>query len=77
MTWTEARRREQAARIQRTKPWLKSTGPRTSDGKAVSSRNAFKGGVRPVLRKCSRELVRQAAMLTNLSHHPTSPERCE
>lgn len=38
--WTPERRAEQKERIQQTKPWLKSTGPRTSEGKAVSSQNA-------------------------------------
>ena len=27
-------------------PWTRSTGPRTAEGKARSSRNAWKGGVR-------------------------------
>lgn len=40
--WPPSRRRAQAARIRRTKPWLKTTGPRTADGKARSSQNAIK-----------------------------------
>ena len=43
--WTEERRQEQRERIQASKAWLKSTGPVTANGKAKSSRNAFKGGV--------------------------------
>ena len=43
--WTEERRQEQRERIQASKAWLKSTGPITANGKAKSSRNAFKGGV--------------------------------
>lgn len=38
--WTEERREKQRRQIQETKPWLKSTGPRTPEGKAVSSQNA-------------------------------------
>ena len=32
------------------KPWESSTGPRTPEGKARSSQNSFKGGVRPAIR---------------------------
>ena len=32
--------------IERNKPWERSTGPRTEDGKARSSRNALKHGER-------------------------------
>lgn len=41
--WTPERRAKQAAAIRRWKPWNKSTGPRTKEGKARSSRNADKG----------------------------------
>lgn len=44
--WTEERRRAQAERIRKTKPWEKSTGPRTAEGKARASLNAFKHGLR-------------------------------
>ncbi len=37
-------------------PWKHSTGPRTADGKARSSGNAWKGGHREVLRKLARLL---------------------
>lgn len=42
--WTPERRAQQAARIRKQKPWLQSTGPTSAAGKAVVSRNAFKGG---------------------------------
>lgn len=42
--WTPERRAQQAEAIRRWQPWAKSTGPRTNDGKARSSRNADKGG---------------------------------
>lgn len=38
--WTDERREKQRRIIQETKPWLNSTGPRTPEGKAVSSQNA-------------------------------------
>ncbi|MFB0613705.1 hypothetical protein [Aurantiacibacter poecillastricola] len=41
--WTPERRAKQAQAIRRWKPWKKSTGPRTSEGKARSSRNADRG----------------------------------
>ena len=39
--WTPERRAKQAEIIARTRPWEKSTGPRTDNGKAISSRNAY------------------------------------
>jgi hypothetical protein len=41
--WTAERRAKQAERIRQRKPWEQSTGPRTAEGKAISSRNADKG----------------------------------
>lgn len=42
--WTPERRARQAALIRTWKPWEHSTGPRTPEGKAKASRNAWKGG---------------------------------
>ena len=44
MRWTEEARAKQAERIRRWKPWLKSTGPQTEEGKIASSMNALKTG---------------------------------
>ena len=44
--WTPERRAAQAGRIRATKPWLKSTGPKTAAGKKRSSLNALKHGER-------------------------------
>lgn len=44
--WTPEQRARQAEQIRQWQPWNKSTGARTAEGKAVSSRNAFKGGLR-------------------------------
>ncbi|MFZ3193853.1 MAG: hypothetical protein WA154_11695 [Moraxellaceae bacterium] len=41
--WTNERRQAQRERINKIKPWLKSTGAITAEGKAVISMNAFKG----------------------------------
>ena len=46
---------------------MNSTGPRTSTGKAKSSRNAFKGGTRPLLRRIDRVLRKQQQSLDELS----------
>ena len=44
MTWTADRRQRQRELIQRWKPWEKSTGARTAEGKAKVSKNAVKTG---------------------------------
>lgn len=44
--WTPEQRAEQAAKISRWKPWERSTGPTTKDGKAAASQNAVKHGMR-------------------------------
>ena len=64
--WTDERRARQAEAIQRWAPWTKSTGPRTSVGKAVSSRNAVLRGRRAELAAMREEVdarFREAAKL--------------
>lgn len=41
--WTLERRARQAEIIRQIRPWNSSTGPRTPEGKAASSRNAYAG----------------------------------
>lgn len=42
--WSEKRRKEQAARCSQNQPWKHATGPKTKEGKARSSMNAYKDG---------------------------------
>jgi hypothetical protein len=60
---TAEHRRRQSERIRVWRPWERSTGPRTAEGKAASSHNAWKGGNRPVLREVARVLSEQERML--------------
>jgi hypothetical protein len=53
--WTTEQRARQAEFIRIWKPWATSTGPRTPKGKAVSSKNAFNGALRELLREMTRQ----------------------
>lgn len=44
--WTERRRKQQACAIRRWKPWEKSTGPRTAEGRDAVKNNGLKHGFR-------------------------------
>ena len=57
--WTDERRARQAELIRNWQPWAESTGPRSAEGKVVASRNAWKGGMRPLLRELAQELREQ------------------
>ena len=57
--WTEERRKKQSELIQTWKPWKQSTGPKTIQGKANAAQNAYKGGVRPMIRQLGRLLREQ------------------
>ena len=54
MTWSPERRQRQSELIRQWKPWAKSTGPKSPDGKERVSRNAWQGGHRPELRELAR-----------------------
>ncbi len=54
--WTSERKAWQSKMMQVWRPWEKATGPKTPQGKAVVSRNAFKGGEREMLRELARLL---------------------
>jgi hypothetical protein len=59
--WTPERRARQSKLIHNWKPWEKSTGARTPEGKAISSRNAY----RYAMREAWRELTRVNRELLN------------
>lgn len=65
--WTLERRARQAEAIRRWKPWAKSTGPRSPEGKARAARNADKGGnwreTRELFRRLNQELRQQKEIL--------------
>jgi hypothetical protein len=64
--WTPERRARQSQAIQRWRPWEQSTGPRSPEGKARSSRNADRGGIRPYMRQVARALRELDAMRRRL-----------
>ena len=54
--WTPEAREKQRQAIHRWKPWTRSTGPRTAQGKTQSALNGYWCGY--VLRLTSREQLR-------------------
>ena len=59
---TPEHRSQAAQRIRAAAPWKRSTGPRTAEGKATASRNAFKGGMGAqvrALRKQANQMLRE------------------
>ena len=55
-TWTPERRARQAELIRTWQPWQQSTGPKSREGKAALSGNAFTGGELAKLRWAIKEL---------------------
>jgi hypothetical protein len=53
--WTDEQKARQAALIRTWAPWTVSTGPRTPNGKAVSSKNAVNYSLRELLREMARQ----------------------
>jgi len=60
--WTPERRARQARLIHTWRPWERSTGPRTPEGKARVARNAYKGNKRGQLREL-RQLLREHTLM--------------
>ena len=54
--WTAEQRQRQRELIQRWKPWTKSTGAKTPEGKKRSSQNAYKTGKSPEVRELIKYL---------------------
>ncbi len=52
--WTDAQRAAASERARKSKPWLRSTGPKTAAGKARSARNALKHGYYTVAARAAR-----------------------
>lgn len=53
---TPEHRALRAELIRRWKPWERSTGPRTAEGKATAASNAYKGGLRPKMRSLAKRM---------------------
>lgn len=70
--WTQEERQRQRELIQRWKPWMKSTGAKTPEGKEKSSQNAYKTGksakTRELIKEINRLLKRQRALLGGLAY---------
>ena len=58
---TPEHRRLRAALIREWKPWEKSTGPKSAEGKAKVAQNAYRGATRQLLRELRRALREQEA----------------
>ncbi|MGB4106838.1 MAG: hypothetical protein WBK55_03480 [Alphaproteobacteria bacterium] len=59
MIWTEERRQRQREIINRSRPWGKSTGPKSRAGKLSSSLNALKHGERARALDTVRQICRK------------------
>ena len=66
--WTPEQRLRQSKAIRSWKPWERSTGAKTSHGKAISSKNATKAGdsvyVRELIKQMNRILKEQKNAIT-------------
>ena len=59
--WTLERRRKHSEAIRKWKPWERSTGPKSEEGKGRVSLNAFKHGMRSAeIREIEAVLAEQA-----------------
>jgi hypothetical protein len=61
--WTSERRAKQAMLIRTWRPWERSTGPKTPQGKDKASQNAYKDGSWRLLRELSEALREQQKAL--------------
>lgn len=65
MAWTDERRRKQAQAIRRWKPWEKSTGPKSPEGKQAASMNSTTHGATT---KAAKAMIREISTLTKNSN---------
>ena len=63
--WNDERRARQAENIKQTKPWLKTTGPKTIEGKDAVKKNALKHGAYSEEIHVLRQLLRAQAEYIN------------
>jgi hypothetical protein len=65
--WTPEQRQRQRELIQLWKPWTKSTGAKTPEGKKKSAQNAFKSGksleVREMIKQLNKLLKDQKELI--------------
>ena len=54
--WTPERRKRQSEAIRGWQPWSRSTGPKSAEGRAAVSRNAWAGGHWVTLRQLTKEV---------------------
>jgi len=68
-TWTDEQKARQASLIRSWMPWRKSTGPRTTEGKAVSAQNVLVGQARKAkaLEQAKQELNAALAKIHKLT----------
>jgi hypothetical protein len=73
---TSEHRALRAELIRRWKPWEKSTGPKTAEGKARAAVRGYKGGTRTLLRALSKTLREQAEWHAALVASPEGETLC-
>lgn len=73
--WTDEQKARQAALIRSWKPWTRSTGARTPEGKAISSRNVLVGNENraKALAIAKQELKAAEAKVAKLSRYKIIP----
>jgi len=68
--WDDESRQRQREAIMKCKPWLKSTGAKTAEGKAISKMNALKTDPRlHILLKEANAIFKQQKEICNTINH--------
>lgn len=67
--WPPKRKAQQAKNIRKTRPWEHTTGPKTASGKAASSLNALKHGLRSETVQMLRKVLRAQKEWVNRIKH--------